>query len=147
MTALLAWLDHPYTTSEYFWMYLLGGMVVVCLTFALGEGCTLILLLAAATLTWAASQGTAVAYWQVGGLWAAWFSVVAIIAAVWRRMRIRRWRQARAEIERAKRIVTASGRSWDYELERARRRHVEREQMYFNVGLGDRQKRLDHYSD
>lgn len=135
MTALLAWLDHPYTASEYFWMYLLGGLVVVALTFALGEGCTLILLLAAATLTWAASQGTALAYWQAGGFWLGWFSIVSVASAIYRRVRIRQWKRARAEIERARAEFARRGMDFDYEMAQAGLRIANRDWQRRCLGL------------
>ncbi len=135
MTALLAWIDHPFSASEYFWMYLLGGLVVVCLTFALGEGCTLILLLAAATLTWAASQGTSVAWWQAGGLWLGWYSTVSVIAAITRRVRIRRWRQARMEIGMIRADFERRGRNFDREMAEAGLRIANRDWRRRCIGL------------
>ena len=114
MTAILAWLDQPTTLEGFVAFAIAGGLVVVCLTFAFGEGCTLIILLAAATLTWAASQGTALAYWQAGGFWLGWYSVVSIIAAVTRRARLRRWRKVRAAITAYRDLFKQRGLDFDY---------------------------------
>lgn len=135
MTQVLAWLDSPTTLEGFVAFAIMGGLVVTLLTFALGEGCTLVILLAAATLTWAASQGTALAYWQAGGFWLGWYSICSIIAAVTRRARLRRWQRARSEITAYRDWFKRRGLDFDYEMAKTGLRLANRDWQRRCLGL------------
>ena len=118
------------------------------IAFFFGEPFAITLLLGWLTYQWVGDQpDLPYAIVQAGLAWGVLITLNWVFNEAIRAHRRLTWRKRYAEYQAARAKFERAGLDWDYGMARAGMRHQAKEQMYWNVGLGNQSDRINYFSE